>query len=76
MDGIVKFLDKAKDPVPNRLLQYYVWRTKPHRFDAAALFNEMLKDGRAVYLSSGVWIGPKAAEKLRGFWLYIRTRGR
>ena len=74
LDGIVKFLDKVKEPVPNRLLQFYAWKSNPNRFNAVSLFNAMLKDGRAVYLSSGDWIGPKAVEKLRGFFGAISER--
>ena len=74
LDGIIKFLDKVKEPVPNKLLQFYIWRSNPLRFNAVTLFNNLLKDGRAVYLSSGEWLGPKAVEKLKGFFKSIAER--
>ena len=74
MDAIVKFLDKADEPVPNKILQFLVWRANPHRFSAAGIFSAMLKDGRAAYLSSGGWVGPKALEKLRKYFKSVSER--
>ena len=74
IDAIIKFLDKANEPVPNKALQFFVWRSNPFRFNAAGLFNAMLKDGRAAYISSGVWVGPRALEKLRKYFKAVSER--
>lgn len=64
LDSIVSFLDAVGEPVPNKALQFLAWKVDPEKFDASNFFTSLRKDGRAVFLSSGQWIGPKQVEKL------------
>lgn len=74
LDTVAAFLDKVAGPVPNKVLQFFAWRAKPGRFNAAAFFSSLLEDGRCVYLSGGEWIGPKAASALAGHFAEIAER--
>ncbi len=64
LETVVSFLDEVGEPVPNKTLQFLVWRANPHRFHADAIFASLLAGGSAVYLSDGTWIGPKSVAVL------------
>lgn len=74
LNSVVTFLDAQNAPVSNKALQFLVWRAKPEAFDAIKLYTGLLNDGRAVSLSGGLWIGPKAVQKLQGFFPSIAAR--
>jgi hypothetical protein len=73
-DTIIAFLDAAAAPVANKALQFLLWRNAPDQFDAVKFFTALLADGRATYLSSGTWIGPKAIQQLTAFFPAIAAR--
>lgn len=74
VSSIVAFLDEVQAPVPNRILQYLVWRQDPKRFDPARFYTALFEDGRAVCLSGSLWIGPAAASALASFFPAIAER--
>jgi len=74
LDTVVEFLDTVETLVPSLALQFLAWRANPAKFRAADFFGRLLRDGCAVYLSSGHWIGPKAAAALAGFFPAIAER--
>lgn len=74
LGSVVAFLDAQDRPISNKALQYLVWRANPEAFDGAKLFTALLTDGRAVILSGGQWIGPKAVQKLQSFFPGIAER--
>jgi hypothetical protein len=60
---VAAYLDAQGVPVPNKVLQFLVWRSAPERFNAERFFVEAMGVG-AVCLSSGDWIGPNVAASL------------
>jgi hypothetical protein len=74
LPSVVKFLDAQTAPVSNKTLQYFVWQAKPEAFDAVKLFTGLLQDGQAALLSGGLWVGPKAVQKLQSFFPSIAER--
>lgn len=64
IDTAVAFLETVNRPVPTKVLQFLLWRRNVQKFDPARSFAQLFSDGRAVYLSGGLWIGPTAAAAL------------
>jgi hypothetical protein len=74
LDSVISFLDGLNEPVPNRALQFLLWRAKPDKFNSARLFADLLADGRCSYLNSGEWIGPQVVARLTSLFPEIAQK--
>jgi hypothetical protein len=74
LDSVVAFLDTVNEPLDNKVLQFFAWRSDPDRFDPEAFFTALWRSGQAAYLSGGQWVGPKAVGRLTGFFPAIAER--
>ena len=57
-DGALRLLDQAGKPVSNKALQFFLWRARPQRFDAAQQFRLLLERPDARLVSPASWVGP------------------
>ena len=57
--AVGKFLDAAKSPVSNMLISFFFWRAKGESFDPAAMFDELSKNPKLVWLSDQRWASKK-----------------
>lgn len=64
VDSVIAFLDALDEPIPNKTLQFLLWRANPEKFNSARIFAQLLADGRCSYLNSGEWIGPSVVARL------------
>lgn len=74
LDSVVAFLDAAGEPVPNRVLQFLVWRVAQGDFKPEAFFNKLMADGRATFLSDTTWVGPAVAARAMGLFPAMAER--
>lgn len=72
--SIVAFLDAVNEPVATKIVQLLVWQHDTRAFDARRFYRDLLADGRAVLLSGGMWLGPRAVEGLTAYFSTLAQR--
>lgn len=57
--AVAKFLDAVKSPVDAKLVAFFQWRALGAGFDPAAMWDELSKSGKLVWLSDRRWASKK-----------------
>lgn len=60
--AVSKFLDAAKTPVDNKIVQFFLWRAVGEAFDPVAAFEQIYRSPKLAWLSDLRWAGKKMVE--------------
>lgn len=64
IEGAITFLDKAKQSVSNKILQFYQWQADPEHFDAIGFLETLLSRPEVAILDHAEWIGPSLLKEV------------
>ncbi len=64
-DGAVRLLDAVNGPISNKVLQFFMVRARPERFNPQAHLKLLFTRDDTTFLSPAMWIGPKTRATLQ-----------